>query len=129
MYLHFFVPTCRYDWTIDSLKGSHLLPKGFEEKNWRPVQTEFSRLNLQYTVLSKRKLIQLVNEGHVKGWDDPRLPTLCGIRRRGYPSASIKLFCERVGISKAENNIDISVLEDCVREVLDDQVGLLFFLK
>jgi glutaminyl-tRNA synthetase len=114
-----------YDWTIDSLKGSGLLPN--EEKGWRPVQTEFSRLNLQYTVLSKRKLIQLVMEGHVQGWDDPRMPTLCGIRRRGYPSSALKLFCERVGISKAENNIDMSVLEDCAREILDEEVTFLFF--
>lgn len=64
--------------------------------------------------------MQLVTEGHVKGWDDPRMPTLCGIRRRGYPPAALQLFCERVGISKSENNIDISVLEECAREVLDD---------
>lgn len=73
-------------------------------------------------MLSKRKLIQLVMEGHVQGWDDPRMPTLCGIRRRGYPASALKLFCERVGISKAENNIDISVLEDCAREILDEEV-------
>ena len=107
-----------YDWIIDSLKGSGLLPKNIESLNWRPIQTEFSRLNLQYTVLSKRKLIRLVNEGYVCGWDDPRMPTLCGIRRRGFPAEAIRLFCERIGVSKAENNIDMVVLEDCAREIL-----------
>lgn len=77
-------------------------------------------------MLSKRKLIQLVTEGHVRGWDDPRMPTISGIRRRGIPSAAIRLFCERVGISKAENNIDMSVLEDCAREVLDDSAPRAF---
>lgn len=106
-----------YDWVIDTLTPSKLIP--FVDKGWRPTQYEFSRLNLQYTVLSKRKLIQLVNEKHVEGWDDPRMPTICGVRRRGYPASAIRLFCERVGISKAENNIDMSVLEECVRETLD----------
>lgn len=106
-----------YDWVIDSLLGSGLLPHG--DKGWRPQQTEFSRLNLQYTVLSKRKLIQLVTEGHVQGWDDPRMPTISGVRRRGYPAEALRLFCDRMGISKAENNIDITILEDCVRETLD----------
>lgn len=113
-----------YDWTIDNLINSGLLP--FQSEGWRPNQYEFSRLNIQYTVLSKRKLIQLVTEKHVTGWDDPRLPTICGMRRRGYPSAALKLFCERVGVSKQDNNIDISVLEDCVREVLDDQAARAF---
>jgi glutaminyl-tRNA synthetase len=108
-----------YDWTIDNLLPSGIFPNG--HKGWRPVQTEFSRLNLQYTVLSKRKLIQLVSEKHVNGWDDPRMPTLCGIRRRGYPASALRLFCDRVGISKAENNIDLSVLEDSAREILEDQ--------
>lgn len=105
-----------YEWVINSLKPSHLLPK-----DTKPKQIEFSRLNLQYTILSKRKLIQLVNENHVTGWDDPRMPTICGLRRRGYPPEAIRLFCDRIGISKAENNIDILVLEECVREVLDDK--------
>lgn len=117
-----------YDWSIDSVMPSGLLPSfpsphthnsDERHRRRRPYQYEFSRLNMQYTVLSKRKLIQLVNEGHVTGWDDPRMPTISGMRRRGYPSAALKLFCERVGISKAENNIDMTVLEDCVREVLD----------
>ncbi len=84
-----------------------------------PRQIEFSRLNLRYTVLSKRRLIQLVEEGHVNGWDDPRMLTLSGLRRRGYPPSAIRLFCKRIGISKSENNIEISVLEDCAREELD----------
>lgn len=108
-----------YDWVIDNVLSSGLLPHG--DEGWRPQQTEFSRLNLQYTVLSKRKLIQLVEEGHVSGWDDPRMPTISGVRRRGYPPEAIRLFCNRMGISKAENNIDVSVLEDCVREILDTQ--------
>lgn len=106
-----------YDWVINELIPSGVLPSTPDK---RPTQIEFSRLNLQYTVLSKRKLIQLVSEGHVSGWDDPRMPTLCGVRRRGYPSAAVRLFCERVGISKAENNIDMSVLEDCAREVRNE---------
>ena len=84
-----------------------------------PRQIEFSRLNLRYTVLSKRRLIQLVDEGHVNGWDDPRMLTLSGLRRRGYPPSAIRLFCKRIGISKSENNIEMSVLEDCAREELD----------
>lgn len=84
-----------------------------------PRQIEFSRLNLQYTVVSKRKLLKLVDEGHVEGWDDPRMPTLCGLRRRGLPPEALRLFVERTGVSKADNNIDYSILEDCVREVLD----------
>ena len=97
-----------YDWVLDQL-----------DVPCRPRQIEFSRLNLQYTVLSKRRLIQLVEEGHVSGWDDPRMPTISGLRRRGYTPESLQLFAERIGISKAENNIYMSVLEDCIREDLD----------
>jgi glutaminyl-tRNA synthetase len=97
-----------YDWVLDQLD----LP-------CHPRQIEFSRLNLQYTVLSKRRLIQLVEEGHVSGWDDPRMPTISGLRRRGYTPESLQLFAERIGISKADNNIYMSVLEDCIREDLD----------
>lgn len=82
-------------------------------------QIEFARLNLNYTVMSKRKLLQLVNEGHVSGWDDPRLPTLSGLRRRGYTPTSLRNFCERIGIAKRENTIDMSLLEFCVREDLN----------
>ena len=116
-----------YDWIIDVLAPSKLIPP-LTEKGWRPVQTEFSRLNLQYTVLSKRKLIQLVTEKHVSGWDDPRMPTISGVRRRGFPAEAIKLFCDRTGISKAENNIDWAVLEDCVRETLDASAPRAFAL-
>jgi glutaminyl-tRNA synthetase len=97
-----------YDWVLDQL-----------DVPCHPRQIEFSRLNLQYTVLSKRRLIQLVEEGHVSGWDDPRMPTISGLRRRGYTPESLQLFAERIGISKAENNIYMSVLEDCIREDLD----------
>ncbi len=97
-----------YDWVLDQL-----------DVPCRPRQIEFSRLNLQYTVLSKRRLIQLVEEGHVSGWDDPRMPTISGLRRRGYTPKSLQLFAERIGISKAENNIYMRVLEDCIREDLD----------
>lgn len=82
-------------------------------------QIEFARLNLSYTIMSKRKLLQLVNEGHVSGWDDPRMPTLHGLRRRGYTPASIRAFTELVGIAKRENVIDVALLEFCVREDLN----------
>ncbi len=87
-----------------------------------PRQIEFSRLNLRYSVLSKRRLIQLVEEGHVEGWDDPRMLTLSGLRRRGYPASAVRLFCQRIGISKSANNIEMNVLEDCAREELDKTV-------
>jgi glutaminyl-tRNA synthetase len=98
-----------YDWVIDNLP----LPA-------RPRQYEFARLNLTYTVMSKRKLLELVSDGHVAGWDDPRLPTLSGLRRRGYPPAAIRTFCERIGVGRNDNWIDMSVLEDCVREDLNE---------
>jgi glutaminyl-tRNA synthetase len=82
-------------------------------------QYEFARLNLTYTVMSKRKLLQLVNEGHVSGWDDPRMPTISGLRRRGYTPESIKEFCERIGIAKRENLIELGLLEFCIREDLN----------
>jgi glutaminyl-tRNA synthetase len=85
-----------------------------------PQQIEFARLNLSYTVMSKRKLLQLVNEKHVSGWDDPRMPTVSGMRRRGYPAAAIRTFCERIGVGRSANWIDLSVLEDCVREQLNE---------
>src|SRR6266852_1059613 len=96
-----------YDWYIQSL--------GI----YAPQQIEFARLNLTYTVLSKRRLIQLVTEGNVKGWDDPRMPTICGLRRRGYTPEAIRKFCERVGVSKFEGLIDMSWLEDSLREDLN----------
>jgi glutaminyl-tRNA synthetase len=84
-----------------------------------PQQIEFARLNLGYTVMSKRKLLQLVQEHHVSGWDDPRMPTISGMRRRGYPAAALRNFCERIGIGRSDARIDLAVLEDCVREVLN----------
>ncbi len=96
-----------YDWLINSLE---IFPS---------KQYEFARLNLNYTVMSKRKLLQLVNEKFVEGWDDPRMPTISGLRRRGYTPESIRNFCERIGIQKRENMIDVSLLEFCIREDLN----------
>jgi glutaminyl-tRNA synthetase len=96
-----------YDWFIEKLE---IFPSH---------QYEFSRLNLTYTVMSKRKLLQLVNERHVAGWDDPRMPTIAGLRRRGYTPESIRLFAEKIGVQKRENLIDVSLLEFCIREHLN----------
>jgi glutaminyl-tRNA synthetase len=97
-----------YDWVLDNISiGCH------------PQQIEFSRLNLEYTVMSKRKLTQLVSEGFVHGWDDPRMPTLAGIRRRGYTPAAMKLFCHRIGVTKSEGTVEMELLENCVREDLN----------
>ena len=86
---------------------------------YRPRQIEFARLNLSYTILSKRKLLQLVQEKHVSGWDDPRMPTLSGMRRRGYPPEAIRDFCERIGVAKSNSTVDFALLEHCVREDLN----------
>jgi glutaminyl-tRNA synthetase len=102
-----------YDWLMEHLAEAGLIAKPV------PKQYEFARLNLTYVVLSKRKLIQLVEEKHVSGWDDPRLPSLAGARRRGYTPAGFKLFTDRIGVSKADSWIDYSILEDCMREVLN----------
>src|SRR3954468_7184132 len=96
-----------YDWLIEQLE---IFPSH---------QYEFARLNLTYTVMSKRRLLQLVNENHVSGWDDPRMPTISGMRRRGYTASSIREFCDRAGIAKREKINDISLLEFCVREELN----------
>ncbi|QEM07281.1 glutamine--tRNA ligase/YqeY domain fusion protein [Mucilaginibacter rubeus] len=96
-----------YDWFIEKL---NIFPS---------KQYEFARLNLNYTVMSKRKLLQLVNENYVDGWDDPRMPTISGLRRRGYTPASIREFCERIGVAKRENMIDVGLLEFCIREDLN----------
>ncbi len=96
-----------YDWFLDELKVYH------------PRQIEFARLNLSHTVLSKRKLIQLVQEGHVSGWDDPRMPTIAGIRRRGYSPEAIRNFCDRIGVAKRDSTVDVALLEYCVREDLN----------
>ena len=97
-----------YDWLIEHLP----VPS-------RPRQYEFARLNLSHTILSKRRLIQLVEEGHVRGWDDPRMPTLAGLRRRGAPPAAMREFARRIGVAKSDNLVDVALLEHCVREVLN----------
>ncbi|MCL5408941.1 MAG: glutamine--tRNA ligase/YqeY domain fusion protein [Candidatus Omnitrophica bacterium] len=98
-----------YDWFLDALGVHH------------PQQIEFARLNLTYTILSKRFLLRLVQEGYVKGWDDPRMPTISGMRKRGYPAEAIRNFCDIIGISKTESVVDIELLEHCVREYLNKQ--------
>ncbi len=115
-----------YDWCIDNIDlRTHrelwqpLVDAGFETPVSKPRQIEFSRLNINYTVMSKRKLMALVQDGLVSGWDDPRMPTLQGLRRRGYTPASLRLLAHRVGISKQNSVTDFSVLEGCVREDLD----------
>jgi len=107
--LEFEIHRPLYDWFVDELKDS----------DYRPRQIEFSRLNLTYTMMSKRKLLQLVQENLVNGWDDPRMPTICGFRRRGYTPASIRNFVEKVGITKTEGIIDVALLEHSVREDLN----------
>lgn len=97
-----------YDWFLDQLP----VPS-------RPRQYEFARLNLGYTVLSKRKLIQLVRDGHVQGWDDPRMPTICGLRRRGFSPAAIRNFCERIGVGRSFSLVEMSMLEHAAREDLN----------
>jgi glutaminyl-tRNA synthetase len=102
-----------YDWLLENLAHAGLIAQPV------PKQYEFARLNLTYVVLSKRKLIQLVEEKHVTGWDDPRLPTLAGARRRGYTPEGFRLFAERIGVSKADSWIEYTILEDCMRETLN----------
>ncbi|MEI7532198.1 MAG: glutamine--tRNA ligase/YqeY domain fusion protein [Betaproteobacteria bacterium] len=102
-----------YDWVLNELKEAGAL------KAPLPKQYEFARLNLTYALTSKRKLLQLVSERHVEGWDDPRMPTIVGLRRRGYTPQSIQLFCERIGVSKADSWIDMSILEQALRDDLD----------
>ena len=96
-----------YNWFLETLEIYH------------PEQTEFARLNLTYTMMSKRKLLELVREGHVNGWDDPRMPTISGLRRRGYTSAAVRNFCDRIGVAKANSTIDIQLLDHCLREDLN----------
>lgn len=100
-----------YDWVLDNIPAPHAT---------RPRQYEFSRLELLYSITSKRKLNQLVSDGHVSGWDDPRMPTISGMRRRGYTPEGLRLFAKRAGISKSENVIDMSVLEGAIREELEN---------
>jgi len=99
-----------YDWILDQL-----------EVEWHPQQIEFARLNLSYTILSKRRLIELVERGYVSGWDDPRLPTIAGLRRRGYTPEAIRNFCDRIGVAKNDSVVDLSLLEHCVREDLNER--------
>jgi len=101
-----------YDWVLEQL-----------DVPCHPQQIEFARLSLEYTVMSKRKLTQLVDDKHVDGWDDPRLPTIAGLRRRGYTPQSIVNFCERIGISKADNMVEMAMLEDCIRTDLNDNAA------
>lgn len=98
-----------YDWFLATLKVS-----------CHPQQIEFSRLNLQYAITSKRKLTQLVEEGLVDGWNDPRMSTISGMRRRGYPAAAIRDFCERIGVTKADNSVEMEILDSCIRENLNE---------
>jgi len=97
-----------YDWLLDNISI-----------DCHPQQIEFSRLNLEYTVMSKRKLTSLVSEGHVNGWDDPRMPTIAGLRRRGFTPGSIRDFCDRIGVTKADNTVEMGVLESCIRDDLN----------
>src|SRR5690348_90643 len=115
-----------YDWCVDSVDFPNhpelwqpLVEKGLPTTPSKPRQIEFARGNLSYTVMSKRKLLELVNDRRVDGWDDPRLPTLAGVRRRGFTAAAIRTFWERAGVSKQNSVIDCGVLENCVREDLD----------
>lgn len=101
-----------YDWAIENVHYD-------AAAHGRPQQIEFARLNLTHTVMSKRKLRQLVEEGYVRGWDDPRMPTISGLRRRGYTPASIRDFCERIGVAKRDSMVDIALLEHCIREELN----------
>ncbi len=97
-----------YHWVLDALElASH------------PCQYEFARLNMTYTLLSKRKLLRLVTQGHVSGWDDPRMPTISGLRRRGYTPAALRDFCDRIGVARADSTVDVALLEHCLREDLN----------
>jgi glutaminyl-tRNA synthetase len=98
-----------YDWVLDEVKTP-----------CHPQQIEFARLQLKYTITSKRKLNQLVSDGHVDSWDDPRMPTISGLRRRGYTPASIRDFCDRIGVTKKDSFIEVAVLENCIREDLNE---------
>jgi glutaminyl-tRNA synthetase len=101
-----------YDWVLETLATE-----------CHPQQIEFARLNLTYTVLSKRKLLELVKEGHVSGWDDPRMPTICGLRRRGYTPAALRDFCERIGIAKRDSVVDVAMLEHSIRDDLNKRAA------
>lgn len=106
--LEFEIHRPLYDWILDALETPN-----------HPQQIEFARLNLTYTVMSKRKLLELVKDGHVSGWDDPRMPTICGYRRRGVPAEAIRSFCEKIGVTKFNSLTDIALLDYCIREELN----------
>jgi len=110
-----------YDWFIDAVNEGRTDDGSgpWGKKIHHPQQIEFARLNLTYTVMSKRKLLELVKGGKVRGWDDPRMPTICGLRRRGYTPEAIRAFCARIGVSKVDSVVDIAVLESCIREDLN----------
>jgi glutaminyl-tRNA synthetase len=110
-----------YDWVIDNCK-----PKAKIHFQTRPRQFEFARLSLTYTVVSKRKLIRLVKENHVRGWDDPRMPTLAGLRRRGVPPEALRLFCDRIGVAKANSTVEIETLEATIRDDLNTRCPRMF---
>lgn len=107
--LEFEVHRPLYEWFVDQIRDS----------DYKPKQREFARLNISYTVMSKRKLLELVKDNYVNGWDDPRMPTICGYRRRGYTPQSIKNFCDRIGVAKRDNVIDVGLLEYSIREDLN----------
>ncbi|MBP6977535.1 MAG: glutamine--tRNA ligase/YqeY domain fusion protein [Bacteroidales bacterium] len=107
--LEFEVHRPLYDWFLDEIITTR----------YRPQQIEFARLNLSYTIMSKRKLLELVEGGYVRGWDDPRMPTICGLRRRGYTPESIRYFADKIGVAKRDNTIDVSLLEHSIREDLN----------
>jgi len=111
--LEFEVHRPLYNWFLDQVLEGEPAPER------RPRQIEFARLNLNYTVMSKRRLLELVQKGIVKGWDDPRMPTISGLRRRGYTPESIRMFADRVGVARRDNIIDVALLEHCVREDLN----------
>ncbi len=113
--LEFEVHRPLYEWFLEAIGLPHP----------RPKQIEFARLNLSYTVMSKRKLLELVKGNYVKGWDDPRMPTICGLRRRGFTPESIRMFADRIGVAKRENIIDVGLLEFCVREDLNKRADRL----
>lgn len=114
--LEFEVHRPLYEWFIEQIRTS----------DYKPKQREFARLNISYTVMSKRKLLELVKNHYVKGWDDPRMPTICGYRRRGYTPASIRNFCDRIGVAKRDNVIDVGLLEYSIREDLNQTAPRVF---
>ena len=107
--LEFEIHRPLYNWFLDQLTTTE----------YRPRQIEFARRNLNYTVMSKRRLLELVQKKYVSGWDDPRMPTICGLRRRGYTPESIRMFAEKVGVARREIVVDMALLEYCVREHLN----------